>query len=352
MVWWQVILFPLAILYDGITRFRNHLFNIESTPSFDYEANVINVGNLAVGGTGKTPMVIFLVDHFLQEGKRIAILSRGYGRSTRGLRYATENDTPLTVGDEPYMYWRRFGAKQVKVVVAEERAWAIPWILAEQPENDVIILDDAYQHRSVKPSVNLLLTTWSRPFFRDFVLPAGRLRERRSNAQRADLMIVTKSPADIRPQVQDQYVSTMAAYGSAPVLFATVDYQEPIPFNTHHTERPKEFVAVSGLASNSSFRTWASSRFQIAKFIAYGDHHRYVEREVRALAALLSPDVGLLTTEKDAVKLQQFKILQEFPCFFVPIEVRFLHGEERLWETIQTSWVDYNRELPEDRKDS
>ncbi len=353
MVWWQVILFPFAILYDGITRFRNHLFNIGSTPSFEFDANVISVGNLAVGGTGKTPVVMWLAEHFLAAGKQVAILSRGYGRSTRGFRRATPEDTPKTIGDESFMYCRRYMDRGVLVAVAEERAWAIPWILTEQPDNDIIILDDAYQHREVKPSVSLLLTTWSRPFYRDFVMPAGRLRESRSGARRADLVTMTKCPAQITEDHQKARASDIARYSDAPVSFSTTEYGDLVPFEMSSSGAPaRKFVAVAGLASNAPFRKWCEQHFPIETFIGFPDHHRYSSKNVARLVRLLGPDVGLITTEKDAVKLMQFDELKSFLCFYVPIQVRFLVGEREMLDTIEGSLRDYQREVPGDEKDN
>ncbi|MEM9324443.1 MAG: tetraacyldisaccharide 4'-kinase [Bacteroidota bacterium] len=352
MVWWQVILFPLAILWDGITRFRNHLFNIESTPSFDFEANVIGVGNLAVGGTGKTPMVMYLADHFLSQDKQVAILSRGYRRSTRGLRMATEDDTAKTLGDESFMYWKRYRDQGVMVAVAEERAWAIPWILAEQPGNDVILLDDAFQHRSVTPTLNLLLTHWNRPFFRDFVMPSGRLRERRANAQRADLIAVTKCPPKLTDREMSSCDEEIAHYAKSSTLYTAVDYGSITPIFDAVPRVPGAFVAVAGLASSSDFRHWCEHHHQLVHFMAFPDHHRYTARDVRRIRQFLSPEVGLLTTEKDAVKLEMFRELQDFGCFYVPIKVRFLRGEDLLLTMIERSFVDYDRELSEEGKDN
>ncbi|MBK5280267.1 MAG: tetraacyldisaccharide 4'-kinase, partial [Bacteroidia bacterium] len=173
----RILLFPFTLLYDGITRFRNHLYNIGYSHSFRFEIPVIGVGNLNVGGSGKTPMIEYLVRLFMAN-RQIAILSRGYGRVTRGLRFAKESETARTFGDEPLQFFRSFQGK-VNVVVCEDRAFAIPNILQEHPQTDLILLDDSFQHRSVNPQLNILLTEYAAPFYQDFLMPFGKLREAR-----------------------------------------------------------------------------------------------------------------------------------------------------------------------------
>ncbi|MEQ8576499.1 MAG: tetraacyldisaccharide 4'-kinase, partial [Fulvivirga sp.] len=159
-----VLLLPFTFIYNSVTRFRNYLFDIGFKRSFEFDANVIGVGNLSVGGTGKSPMVEYLIK-LLADNYKISTLSRGYGRKTRGFRIANANDSASSIGDEPYQFYNKF--KNVNVTVGEERAVAIPHILAEL-EPDVILMDDAFQHRYVKPGLNIMLTDYSRPFYSDF----------------------------------------------------------------------------------------------------------------------------------------------------------------------------------------
>ena len=349
MVWWQVILFPFAILYNWITRFRNHLYNIGYSPSFEFEVNTINIGNLSVGGTGKSPLVNFLIEMLLPK-HQVATLSRGYGRKSRGFRVATSADQSSEVGDEPYLFFKRYG-EQVTVAVSEDRAYAIPAILFEKPEVDIILLDDAYQHRSVKPGLNILLTRYDRPFYQDQVLPSGRLRESRSGASRADLIVVTKCPDDLSIGIQESMQLKIARYSAAPVFFTKVAYQPKVAFGKVN-DAVATYVVVSGLAHNEDFIRYCEAHFEIQKIFRFPDHHNYAEKDINRIVGTLSGGVGLLTTEKDWVKLEKFTLLQEFPCFYVPIATEFLKDEALFIHKVTNSLKTYTREpivSPEDQ---
>ncbi|MGB3778502.1 MAG: tetraacyldisaccharide 4'-kinase, partial [Tunicatimonas sp.] len=198
----SILLFPLSLIYRAATTFRNHLYDIQSRKTIAFTPFIISVGNLSVGGTGKTPMVVYLAQR-LKDDYPLAILSRGYGRQTRSVRIANAQDTARTLGDEPYLFYRRFG-KQSTVAVGEERVAAVPEILFHTPDTQVILLDDAYQHRAIGRDFNILLTNHARPFYADQVLPAGRLRESRRGAQRADAVVVTKCPNHLPEETRNQ----------------------------------------------------------------------------------------------------------------------------------------------------
>ena len=196
----QALLYPFTLLYGTITDFRNHLYNMGQRPSIQFDTNVINVGNLTVGGTGKTPHVEYLI-RLLHSQYKVATLSRGYGRKTKGFILANDEATAESIGDEPLQFYKKFKNECV-VSVGEERALAIPHILTEHPETQVVLLDDAYQHRAVTPSFNILLTDYNRLFYQDYPFPSGRLRERRKGAKRANAVIVTKCPDDLSSSAQ------------------------------------------------------------------------------------------------------------------------------------------------------
>lgn len=330
MNWWQVLLFPFAVIYDLITRFRNHLYNIGSKKAFEFEANVISVGNLAVGGTGKTPMVDYLIDHFLKQDKAIATLSRGYGRKTKGFLICTDKESPRTVGDEPYTYFEKYG-EQVMVTVCEDRALAIPYILAENPSLDLILLDDAYQHRTVVPSFNVLLTTQKRPFWNDFLMPSGRLREARLGAKRANAIVVTKSEEERQYQTLDQlnipYFQTEVVYGEMKWFFG--EY------------RTRKVVLVCGLADNKPFVEYANANFRVTEVYSFSDHYEYNEKDLKKVIGQMDNETGLLTTEKDHVKLKQFTELEKYDCAYIPIKTNFLKDEERFLQMVEESLKDY-----------
>lgn len=287
---------------------------------------MVSVGNLSVGGTGKTPMIMYLIEHFLQNNYKVATLSRGYGRKTKGFRLCGETDHPGTVGDEPYTYFLRYG-NRITVAVGEDRALAIPFILAERPETDIILLDDAFQHRTVKPLFQILLTTQGRPFWRDFVLPSGLLREARQGYRRADVLVITKSEKDY----QDSMLQTL----SLPVFKTYVEYAPPRLFRG--TELKRKVIAIAGLADNRPFFEHVASRFPVMGSFDYPDHYRYKPSDIERIKRQLDDDTMLLTTEKDAVKLMRIDALQSFSCAYIPINFKFHENEERFLNRLEES---------------
>lgn len=211
----QILLFPFSALYDAATRLRNHLYDIGTKPVIHFETITVSVGNLAVGGTGKSPMVEYLV-RLLKGQYKVATLSRGYGRKTKGFILASEQSTAASIGDEPMQFYRKFGA-EVAVAVGEERAIAIPEILFHHSDTEVIILDDAFQHRKVGRDLNILLTAYHSPFFKDHVLPAGRLREARKGAHRADIVVVTKCPPTLDEKDKTSFSQAIREYAQPDV---------------------------------------------------------------------------------------------------------------------------------------
>lgn len=319
----RLLLFPFSILFDLVTRVRNHLYNIGHKPSFRFEVPVVCVGNLNVGGSGKTPMTEYLIRQ-LSTKHRLATLSRGYGRRTRGFRIANQQDNATTIGDEPYQVFRKFGSK-VCVAVGEDRAFAIPFILHEHEDIEVIILDDAFQHRSVQPHFSVLLTEFSRPFTRDFVLPAGNLREARRGASRADAIVVTKCPpkADI-----DRLAKEIQTYAPGkPVFFSRISYGEPVPFGS--IEKPSgKVILVTGIANPEPLLEFLKTRFEVLKHMRFNDHHAFTDAEIDGMhyEASLSTDVCLFTTEKDMVRLIRSGKVAEHRWFYIPVAMEFIEN--------------------------
>ncbi|MEQ8927910.1 MAG: tetraacyldisaccharide 4'-kinase [Fulvivirga sp.] len=325
------ILFPFAILYDGVTRLRNYLFDIGYKKSFEFDANVIGVGNLTVGGTGKSPMVEYLI-RLLSKNKKVTTLSRGYGRKTKGFRIASAGDNARTLGDEPFQFYNKF--KKINVSVAEERAVAIPYILAElSPE--VIVMDDSYQHRYVKPTLNILLTDYNRPFYDDYVLPFGRLREARNGAERADIIVVTKCPHDINESERNLISERIAKYADCQVYFSAIKYLDPIPLNQEYSSLSKNVLLFSGLAFNKPFTDHISSHYNLVDDIYFNDHHAYTSKDMNLVEEryrqIPFQDKSIVTTEKDMVKLLNGEIksvVNHLPIFYTPIEHYFLENGE------------------------
>lgn len=322
----RLLLFPLSIIYDLITRTRNHLYNIGHKSSFTFDIPVISIGNLNAGGSGKTPMTEYII-RLLSHKHRLATLSRGYGRRTRGFRFANMKDNASTIGDEPYQMFLKFGA-DVVVTVGEDRALAIPNILQEHNDIEAVLLDDAFQHRAVKPGFSILLTEYSEPFTRDYVLPAGNLRESRRGASRADVIVVTKCPS--KPSM-DSMTSEIRRYaGDKPVFYTTVRYGQLKSFGNLSSPTGK-IILVTGIANPKPLSDHLMTQFEIIKSMTFADHHSYTEGDVNDIhyEAQQFSDVIILTTEKDMVRLRSMPGVSAHPWFYIPIEVEFLkNGSE------------------------
>jgi tetraacyldisaccharide 4'-kinase len=318
-------------VYDAITRFRNHLYNIGYKRSFRFEIPVIGVGNLIVGGSGKTPMIEYLIRRLMSEN-RISILSRGYGRVTRGLRFAKDNETARTLGDEPLQFFRAFKDK-VNVVVCEDRAFAIPNILQEFPQTTVILMDDSFQHRSVNPQLNILLTEYNSPFHKDYVMPFGKLREARVGSGRADVIVVTKCHFGIsNSEIEEMTTAMQRIAGRKPVFFTTIQYGSPISFGNASHPLPDDAILVSGIANSRIFEEYARRHHNVRRHFAFKDHHRYSREEVQRIkeyAIGFGKPVCILTTEKDMVRLidpEFSELIKSLSWFYLPIETVFLKG--------------------------
>lgn len=309
----KLLLYPLAALYNGVMRMRNHLYDIGQKPSFYFETAVIAVGNLNVGGTGKTPMVEYLIA--LLSGKLpTVILSRGYKRETSGYRVAGKEDNARSIGDEPLQLYRKFGDK-VRVVVGEDRVYAIPHILHEFPETKVLLLDDAMQQRSILPHMTILLTGYEKPFYQDFVLPFGRLRESRKGSARADVVVVTKCEQGLADDEREKITKSVQRFaGPKPVFFAHLTYGEPRAVKAG-TKFSDNVILVSGIANAKPLLSFCTESFTLLRHFKFADHHRYKLADLQEIDRYCAAQGGafsILTTEKDLVKLD----VSEFSSFF------------------------------------
>ena len=334
---------PFSWLYTAVLAGRNWLYDCGFYKSEAGFVPLINVGNLRVGGTGKTPHVAWLVAELLAQGQRPAILSRGYGRRTRGPRLATAQDSAATVGDEPWQYFEQFQARQVPVVVAGQRRHGLRLLQARHPETTVVVLDDAYQHRAVRPALNLLLTELARPFYLDHVLPAGRLRESRAGARRADAVILTKCPPDLPAAAQAAIAAHVRRFtrpgADVPVLFSSYDYAPPAPLTpaagaaplaASGQRRGATALMLSGIAQPGPLRQHLEKQGYTLTFQArFPDHHRFTPADLARVRRHWQPGQPIFTTEKDATRLREPELsaaLAGLPLYTIPVRVAFLAG--------------------------
>jgi tetraacyldisaccharide 4'-kinase len=325
--------FIFGIIDKLITDFRNHLYDIGNKSSVQFDRFVISVGNLTVGGTGKTPFVEMLI-RMLGKNHHIAVLSRGYGRKTRGFRLADSEDDATTLGDEPFQYFKKFGG-EILVAVGESRALAIPEILFADDQVEIIVLDDAFQHRSVQPGLNILLSDFSRPFYRDVVLPAGRLRESRKHARRADMVVVTKCPPNLDQSSKHDIEKQIYRYTrqGVPVYFSAIKYLNPVRLYGNQPFSDSVFL-FSGIAHHVALETYVEANFNLLAHKKFPDHHFYSESDIKGILrefdSIVIKNKCLLTTEKDMVRLLSMKqqFLETYPVFYLPIELYFLENED------------------------
>ena len=350
----RILLLPFSLLYGLATGLRNYLYNVGYSKSFNYDIMVINVGNLRVGGTGKTPMIEYLV-RLLHQKYSLATLSRGYKRKSKGFILASAQSTSDQLGDEPYQMFLKYG-KVTQVAVGEERSLAIPHILMEHPETQVILMDDAFQHREVRPDFNILLSDYNDPFFEDSILPGGRLRESRSGAKRADVIVMTKCPSDISAQQMSQVADKVGKYSApgTPVFFTALRYSKIRALNGS----PKaggSYVAFSGLANPGPFEQHLKENYNIVDTVTFNDHHHYTVEEFKSLVnKAREQKADLLTTEKDVVKFRSpefLKHLKEIRLCYISIEHKFLKdGSIFDASIIQAIDNKYNLENQEERQ--
>jgi tetraacyldisaccharide 4'-kinase len=302
----------------------------------------VSVGNLRVGGTGKTTMVEYLI-RMLKPERQVVTLSRGYGRKTRGFLVADKNSDPTQIGDEPMQLYKKFGS-EIHVTVGEERVLAIPEIMARFPTTDVIILDDAYQHRKIRPHLNILLSDYSQPFFSDHILPVGRLRESRKGAQRADMIVFTKCPPTISTDTMERYREKTGRYSGAevPIFFAKLAYENPVHAFGPRRKTVKQIIAFSGIANPEPFLRHLELQFDMCKFFQYPDHHFYrpgdVKKMITYARSVPVEQLAFITTEKDLTKVRSYQSLfQSYPLYYLPVSSVFIEYGEKFDERVRNA---------------
>lgn len=340
----KFLMAPFALLYGLSIGIRNTLYESELVKSTKFSLPVISVGNLSIGGAGKTPHIEYLI-RLLSPYINVATLSRGYKRKTKGFRFVRPSDNVLDAGDEPLMYARKH--RGTVVAVGESRAIAIPLMVAKHPNLQTILLDDAFQHRSIKPALNILLTTWDDPFTRDFLLPSGRLREWRSAYSRADIIIVTKCPTHITDEERAEMVREINPKGHQKIYFSY--YQYGYPYNFYNPrqliklDKELDVILISAIANTNYLLSYLENEVEDVHHMNYEDHHLFSDLDIDYINTVFknrqSSRKIILTTEKDAMRLDLHrKRLSDLdiPIFVLPTQVQFHEdGQESFDDNIK-----------------
>ena len=330
----RVLLFPFAFLYGTAVKVRNYLYDNEVIQSIEFNFPVICVGNISVGGTGKSPMVEYLL-RLLVHRYKTATLSRGYKRKTRGYVLADDKTTALDIGDEPMQFHIKF--PEVTVAVGEERAIAIPQLLFDRPETDVIILDDALQHRTVKAGLNILLTDYDNLFTRDVFLPTGDLRDSRSSYKRANIIIVTKCSDNLASAEKEKITSEIKPLTRQHLFFTGIRYGAPyhiISRGIKRMSKETEVLLACGIANPGPLKQHIQEESAAYDAMYYRDHYIFTIDDLkeirRRFEEINAADKMILVTEKDAVRLVKFAAeLKDMPVYVQPIETYFLFNESQ-----------------------
>ncbi|MBF1520613.1 MAG: tetraacyldisaccharide 4'-kinase [Prevotella salivae] len=345
-------LIPLSWLYGIGVGFRNQLFNIGLLKQHDYDIPIISVGNITVGGAGKTPHVEYLI-RLLKDKVKVAVLSRGYKRKTHGYVLANDSSTVTDIGDEPYQMKQKY--QDVHIAVDKKRVDGIAHITgdAETNDTDVILLDDAFQHRYVKPGINILLVDYHRLIIYDKLLPAGRLREPQSGKNRADIVIITKCPKDLKPMEFRVLTKAMNLYPYQSLYFTTIEYESLTPLfakekSTIEKEalEDKHVMLITGIASPKQIIIDLKPHVKEMTTLAFSDHHQFKSKDIMKINETFNAIKGekiIVTTEKDATRLEQLEGLSEEVkqnLYVLPIKVKFMINQE---EEFNDKIIDYVR---------
>jgi tetraacyldisaccharide 4'-kinase len=351
----NIFLYPASLLYGLITSIRNFLYDTGILHSVEFPFPVICVGNITVGGTGKTPHTEYLAE-LLRENYKIATLSRGYKRKTSNFRIATSSALVSEIGDEPIQIFRNF--PDVLVTVDKNRVHGVKRILQEYPETEVIILDDGFQHRRITPGFSILISDFERLFVRDHMMPYGNLRESKGNKRRADMILITKCPENISPIQRRLIVKEIDKSPYQNLYFTTLRYKPPVSvFNLPHDAPSSELsecadcgiVLITGIAKPEPLKEYLQKSYREIIHLSFPDHHNFSEKDLVSMSSaynnLKSTTRYLFTTEKDAVRMREFANIAEpikSAFFYIPVGIYFLNEDKDEFDNLIIDYVRKN----------
>ena len=298
------LLYPLSLIYNLYTSFRNFLFDLGIIDSIEYKIPTIGIGNLSTGGTGKSIVVDYIIGKFKNKNK-ITTLSRGYNRNTKGFIQASNMSTAYEIGDEPFQFYSKH--PEINVVVCEDRRKGMNIILKNLPDTDLCIWDDVFQHRFVKPGLMILTTTFQYPFYKDEILPVGNLRENISSAKRADLIVVTKCPDNLSQKDKISFLESLNPNDNQKVFFSSLTYMQKIKSDSEEVDidvlEDHDFILVTGIADSSYLVNFLKNKALKFKHLKYSDHYNFNKSSIDKITGL-SLNKIILTTEKDFGRLR------------------------------------------------
>jgi tetraacyldisaccharide 4'-kinase len=298
------LLYPLSLIYNLYTSFRNFLFDLGIIDSIEYKIPTIGIGNLSTGGTGKSIVVDYIIGKFKNKNK-ITTLSRGYNRNTKGFIQASNMSTAYEIGDEPFQFYSKH--PEINVVVCEDRRKGMNIILKNLPDTDLCIWDDVFQHRFVKPGLMILTTTFQYPFYKDEILPLGNLRENISSAKRADLIVVTKCPDNLSQKDKISFLESLNPNDNQKVFFSSLTYMQKIKSDSEEVDidvlEDVDFILVTGIADSSYLVNFLKNKALKFKHLKYSDHYNFNKSSINKIIGL-SLNKIILTTEKDFGRLR------------------------------------------------
>lgn len=362
------LLAPLAGLYGMVVWIRNRLFDWNILPAESFNIPIISVGNITVGGTGKTPHIEHLIHALSESSFKIAVLSRGYKRHTHGFRLVTMSSTAAEVGDEPLQIKHKFPT--TTVAVDTNRRHGIHKLMEQVPDIDLVLLDDAYQHRYVTPSMSILLTSYERMIYDDKLLPVGRLREPVDEKSRANIVIVTKCPDSLKPIDYRLLAKHLNLYPYQSLYFTSLLYDElKAVFPTENSrritveqlhEKSDEILLVAGIASPQLFAEYIGKYASHTQLWTFGDHHEFTPRDLRKIEKWIadSDEKGehgyVIVTEKDAARLlhsPHVSSLLKSRLYYLPMRIHFMLGQEAAFnQQIKESVIRFRRQMIQKKK--
>ncbi len=344
----RILLWPLSLIYGGVLWLRNKFFDWGWLPSKQYPLPVISIGNITVGGTGKTPLTEYII-RILKPEHSIALLSRGYKRQTKGTIIAAPLSTAQEIGDEPKQIHSKF--PDITVAVAEKRTEGIERLI-DYNNPDVIVMDDAYQHRYVKPGFSILIIDYYRPLWKDFPFPAGNLREPRSGKKRADVIVVNKCPVDLTLPEKERILKKVNPHSGQQLFFTSIEYLQPIPFSKNHVllDSNMNVLALAGISHPKTFIDYLSQTYNRVQPLIFPDHYPYSKKDYsfikNTFEKINSSHKAIITTEKDMIRLRNLPWFDDeikSQIWYIPIKLSFLFDEEKIFNKLIKSYVEKDK---------